>query len=52
MPIREKDKKLKRALRKRYGPTKGDRIFYSMESSDKLPSQKKAKPKKRKRAGR
>ena len=50
MPISEKDKKLKYALRKRYGPKKGDRVFYATENNNKLPSQRgRAKTKKHRR---
>jgi hypothetical protein len=32
MPLNKKGKKIKRAMRKKYGPEKGDRVFYASEN--------------------
>lgn len=45
MPIKEKDEKLLRALKKKYGDDRGKSIFYAMENSGRLPSQKKKRGK-------
>ena len=36
MPLNEKGKKVRRAMRKTYGKDKGDEVFYASENSGKL----------------
>ena len=36
MPLTAKGKKIKKAMRKQYGPETGDRVFYASENSGKL----------------
>jgi len=43
MPLNEKGKKIKRAMRKEYGKEKGDRVFYASENSGKLKGIKRKK---------
>ena len=43
MPLNEKGKKVRRAMRKTYGKEKGDEVFYASENSGKLKGVKKRK---------
>ena len=43
MPLNEKGKKIKRAMRKTYGKEHGDRVFYASENSGKLKGIKRKK---------
>ena len=43
MPLNEKGKKVRRAMRKTYGKEKGDEVFYASENSGKLKGIKKKK---------
>ena len=43
MPLNEKGKKVRRAMRKTYGKDKGDEVFYASENSGKLKGIKKKK---------
>jgi hypothetical protein len=36
MPLTAKGKEIKRAMRKEYGPKKGDEVFYASENSGKI----------------
>lgn len=53
MPETKKGKKIHRAMRKQYGPKKGDEVFYAMENAGTLKGvvKKKPKPKKKKSQG-
>lgn len=48
MPLTEKGKKVKRAMRKQYGPEKADEVFYASINKGKIKgAEKKRKKKKR-----
>ena len=36
MPLTEKGKKIKRAMRKQYGAKKGDEVFYASQNKGKI----------------
>lgn len=47
MPLTKTGKKVKRAMRKTYGPKKGDQVFYALENKRKGLAKGKARGKKR-----
>ena len=47
MPLNKKGKKIKKAMEKQYGKTKGSSVFYASENKGKIKSVTKSKKKKK-----
>lgn len=52
MPLTRKGKKIKRAMVEKYGPERGERIFYSSENKGTIQGVAKDETKKKKSSGR
>lgn len=50
MPLTEKGKKIRKAMRKTYGPKKGDSVFYASRNSGKIKGVDRSRPKKKTRS--